>query len=426
MRILFIPSDAGGGFGHVSRCLALSHAAQRRGHESLLLLSDSLHIKRLKKKYSVIPLVSFSFPFFRRKEKGKMPLFIEVPGIEYQAIRDKLYTCSSIVRAIKKLDAIVKKNKPDIIVGDSHLLAWCVSRLNSIPIVQVVRFVNHPYAPSIIWWKDVPSDSIPQDVLHEFNRALEKLSLPSISRVAELLQGDTIMIPSIPEIEPLPLHNNNFFVGDLTVESKVIDQSFQMPAFPKIYPLVYITVGGGALHIDLEPFFMCVINAFSGKPYNVIVSTAGKKYTRLFTQNIDNIAFCDWVPGRSIIACADLVIFHGGYGTMMEVVRAGKPSIVIPFHSEQESNGRRLECLGVACVLSISDAPFQKKEIVSNYYKYSLYMKTEYTLSPSVLRETVQDMIKNESYTQKARALKEKSLQYGGTEMAVDIMEKML
>jgi hypothetical protein len=62
-----------------------------------------------------------------------------------------------------------------------------------------------------------------------------------------------------------------------------------------------------------------------------------------------------WLPGAAMVARADVVLFHGGYGTMMETIRAGVPSVLLPFHTEQEGNGRRLEQNGAAQVLAPVD-----------------------------------------------------------------------
>ena len=71
----------------------------------------------------------------------------------------------------------------------------------------------------------------------------------------------------------------------------------------------------------------------------------------MFTGRAKNIRFFKWVPGKLIISKADLIIFHGGYGTMMESIGYGKRTITVPFHSKQEGNGRRLEQLDYGSVL---------------------------------------------------------------------------
>jgi len=101
-------------------------------------------------------------------------------------------------------------------------------------------------------------------------------------------------------------------------------------------------------------FFEKICDAFRNININIIVSTSRKFPMKDFSNKLPNIDFHQWVPGREVINKSDLIIFHGGYGTMMETAKAGKPSIVIPFHSEQESNGRRLESNGCGKILKIS------------------------------------------------------------------------
>ena len=107
-------------------------------------------------------------------------------------------------------------------------------------------------------------------------------------------------------------------------------------------------------------FFQTILKAFAGKPFRVVVSTSDRFGKDDFPDLPHNIMVFPWVPGKLLISRADLVIFHGGYGTMMECVAYGKPSIVIPFQTEQEGNGRRLEQLGCGALLRLSEERGQR------------------------------------------------------------------
>jgi len=47
-----------------------------------------------------------------------------------------------------------------------------------------------------------------------------------------------------------------------------------------------------------------------------------------------------------MIRHADLVVSHGGNGTIYQALSGGKPVIGIPFHIDQEINLQRVESLG--------------------------------------------------------------------------------
>ena len=64
-----------------------------------------------------------------------------------------------------------------------------------------------------------------------------------------------------------------------------------------------------------------------------------------------NILAIDYIPLESVLPHAAAVIHQGGVGTCAEALRAGVPSLVIPFGFDQPDNGERLRRLGVGRVL---------------------------------------------------------------------------
>ena len=62
----------------------------------------------------------------------------------------------------------------------------------------------------------------------------------------------------------------------------------------------------------------------------------------------ESIFVCDYAPFSVLFPRAVAVIHHGGIGTVGQALRAGKPQLVIPFHTDQFDNAARLVRLGVA------------------------------------------------------------------------------
>jgi rhamnosyltransferase subunit B len=58
-----------------------------------------------------------------------------------------------------------------------------------------------------------------------------------------------------------------------------------------------------------------------------------------------------FAPHAPIFAKADLIVHHAGMGTLAEVLRAGKVSLVLPLANDQFDNGVRLRRRGVAAVI---------------------------------------------------------------------------
>jgi UDP:flavonoid glycosyltransferase YjiC (YdhE family) len=91
----------------------------------------------------------------------------------------------------------------------------------------------------------------------------------------------------------------------------------------------------------------------------------------------------------------------------METVHFGKPSLVLPFHTEQEANGRRLEQHSAACVLS----PAGEKStlmLVQRRWRFGLYaywIQPENPLQPEQLRSSIETILISPKYKQGAESL---------------------
>lgn len=62
-----------------------------------------------------------------------------------------------------------------------------------------------------------------------------------------------------------------------------------------------------------------------------------------------------YLPHDAILTHADFAVHHAGIGSSAAAIRAGIPSIAIPFTHDQPDNARRLRRLGVASVLKPKD-----------------------------------------------------------------------
>jgi sterol 3beta-glucosyltransferase len=59
-----------------------------------------------------------------------------------------------------------------------------------------------------------------------------------------------------------------------------------------------------------------------------------------------DVYFLPWAPHRRLLPLCRAVVHHGGAGTTHAVLRAGKPSVVLPFIFEQQLWARRLQQVG--------------------------------------------------------------------------------
>ena len=65
----------------------------------------------------------------------------------------------------------------------------------------------------------------------------------------------------------------------------------------------------------------------------------------------DNILVRSYLPHSQIFPQSSAIIHHGGIGTTGQVLRAGKPQLVVPHLGDQWDNGKRIERLGTGLML---------------------------------------------------------------------------
>jgi UDP:flavonoid glycosyltransferase YjiC (YdhE family) len=60
-----------------------------------------------------------------------------------------------------------------------------------------------------------------------------------------------------------------------------------------------------------------------------------------------------WVPQQDVLAHAAAVVCHGGSGTMLGALAAGKPTVLTPLFADQPHNAVRVAAVGAGVVTSI-------------------------------------------------------------------------
>lgn len=118
-------------------------------------------------------------------------------------------------------------------------------------------------------------------------------------------------------------------------------------------PLVYVTFGTVAG--SLPPFagvFGQALDALAGLPVQVLM-TVGRTYDVASLGPLPpNARVESWVPQAAVLREAAAVVGHGGFGTTMGALAAGRPQVVVPlFSSDQRINGRHVAAAGAGRTL---------------------------------------------------------------------------
>lgn len=110
-------------------------------------------------------------------------------------------------------------------------------------------------------------------------------------------------------------------------------------------PPVVFTLGSIVAHFEPE-FYHVAAQAAQELGHRAVLLTGNN--TRIPRNLPASILAVDYAPLAQILPRAAVVVHAGGIGTCAESLRAGIPSVVMPFSFDQPDNAERLRRLGVA------------------------------------------------------------------------------
>lgn len=424
-KVLFLPSFGSRGFGHLGPCRVLAQEMSVRGWTVGFAVTVDQSMALQNTGFQVFPLRPLQPP----SQDGFTPAYTCIPDGSLQVLRDGFTTPFHVWKRVNELLKIIARFKPDLLVGDANLLTRICGLRTSIPVVQLVKSIFHPACPRIIWWSDEPIDSKSPDIQPVFNPLHLLWNIPTIRRAEELLQGDLYLVPSIPPLDPLPTGlDKTHIIGPLIPSSQsqaLLPANFPHPSGG---PILYVTFGAGANQHHTLKILQSLHSAFANMPWQVVVSTGNRDEPDAIKEVMPNFHVFRWLPGSLAIQSSDLVIFHGGQATLMEIVACGKPGLVLPYQSEQESNGRRLANQQAGVVLSPFDHPTLRRKIKSRWLwgSFSTWVVPEYEYDPEVILQTVTSLLQSPGYLNAAKQLQSALAEYPGATLAVDTISDWL
>ncbi|SEG58724.1 glycosyltransferase, MGT family [Paenibacillus sp. UNC499MF] len=221
---------------------------------------------------------------------------------------------------------------------------------------------------------------------------------------------------SIPAIEEIPAHAGRlklvYTSRYFQPQAEKLDDSFifagpsiiprqDAPAFPfellreRFPQTVYIAMGT-ILNKNLAFYELC-FEAFGDLPVNVVLSSG--KYTDmepLADRIPDNFIVKPYIAQLDMLQHTDVFITHAGMNSTSEALYYNVPLVMIPLTSDQPLVASRVQELGAGITLD------------------------KHSLSPSVLRDALAEVLSNPRYKRHASLIGESLRQAGGYKLAAD------
>lgn len=178
------------------------------------------------------------------------------------------------------------------------------------------------------------------NVMNIFNKLSGRYRLNKKVTATKCLTGaDITLLTDVPEYFPTRnLPDNYHYIGPLTLKSNIAPPSWWPPKKGE-KPLIYITMGT----TGIGDFFHKVYELFERNGMTAVVTT-GAQVPDMETVD-EQIYVESFLDGDLVMEESDLVVCHGGNGTIYQALLHGKPIIGIPTIPDQGFNMRRVQVL---------------------------------------------------------------------------------
>jgi UDP:flavonoid glycosyltransferase YjiC (YdhE family) len=315
-----------GGAGHLNPLLPFMAAARRRGDEAVVAGPPALR--------EMVELAGYPFrPGGEPPEADVAPIRERLPVApprEASVLGNRdLFGRLATTAMLPRMEQICADWRPDIVLRDpcEYASAVVAHRLE-IPTAQVAISLAEAEMGSI----DAAAPALEK---HRKGLVEELRASPYLTR-----------FPASLDPTPFPA----------TVRFREPASAFagQLPDWwdGSEAPLVYVTLGTVLGHMSIAAgVYRTALNAVAGLGVRVLL-TVGRRFDRSRLGPIPvNVHVEAWVEHADVLAEADLVVCHGGSGTVFGALAAGIPVVVVPVFADQFANGRRIAERGAGLIV---------------------------------------------------------------------------
>lgn len=328
MRVVFSfqPSTA-----HVNLYLPTVRALADRGHD-VLVATAACFLDRIER--AGVSGVAAGVDWTDSDDMGeRWPDFRLVPREQVPAFFIGTICATRLAPAMaESLDEIIDEFSPDLIVRDvTEFGAVVAAERRGLPTASIgfgpapgparhLPLVTGPLSPLR------PDEDEPPDL--QGLAALHCAPTSFIADLASLVDGVHLIRPDV-------------FDGTTTASA-----TLDVTSRPSDRPLVYVSLG---TVFSTPELFQPILDGLADLPIDVIATTGRFAPDELETPA--NATVERYLPNSQLLPSVDLVVTHGGYTTVMGILGAGKPMVVIPFTADHPRNAQQCETMGVAHVL---------------------------------------------------------------------------
>lgn len=336
--------EMGSELGHLANFSALAQGLLARGHRVTLVLKD---LSRAERFVAGMPVTLLQGPGVPRQmgSAGQVRSLAAILSRHSFQSFDTLWSCAYSWRTLFTL------LQPDLVVLDYAPTAQLAMRGLGIPTLLTGFAFGAPPCDAPLrdlspWLgeQDVAKSHAEQEqVLSLANQWLQAQGEPPLGGLSELFAADRLALTQLPELDPDARLRGEEYVGPLQPAQEGRRVTWLTPARRRV--LCYLKPG-----VPLTPLLLaelarqqCEVECFYPAPLPEAWQAWLTPTFRIHAQLLD-------LP--QAMAGADLVVCHGGIGTVSSALLAACPMLLVPLHTEQRGNAEQVVALGAGLYLS--------------------------------------------------------------------------
>ncbi len=382
MRALFTTNP---GSGHWQPLVPFADALRAAGHEVAFATAPA----------TCAAIAALGFRCFRAGEderadeaQARHERAAALPGTEAAA-----WTIPSIfagvwaTRRLPDLLAICADWRPSLLVREDKEYAGCIAaERHALPhaVVQVTAW--RPWVHELL--------------VSPLNRLRTQVGLP-VDPDLEMLYRYLFIVPGPSRFQDpaTPLPRTTHAVRHVAFDRSGCESLPEWVHHLPKRPVVYATMG--TAYNRVEGIHAAILNGLREEPIALIVTVGRDQDPADFGPQPPHIHLERYVPQSLLFPYCDLVINHGGSGTVMAALDHGLPMVIVPLAADQPDNARRCVSLGVARVVAADDR------------------------TPLGIRDAVRAVLRDPGYRRNAMRMREESERLPGPDHAVAWLERL-
>jgi MGT family glycosyltransferase len=395
-KILVMPD--GHWLAHTSRPLEVAKFLRQLGHDVVFAGKGNYMELPRKNEFQIFPIIT---------NDPEPCLIISRNG------RVNYYSYEFMKECVNEEMKLFEKVKPDLVLVDWRHSASTSCELAGIPLASIMNAawtnyniirINAPEHLKITqilgkqittWFAPWIKNFILSYDIKPINKFRRHKGLKPLKNFWDVIKGDINLLVDIPAYGPTKnLPSNFYYVGPIFWEPDVQAPDWLEKLDTK-RPTLYFTMGSSGN----PTFFEQAIEIYGNTEYQCIITTAGMVK---LTNVPNNFFVVDYAPGSKIMEKSNIVICHGGNGTIYQAMSKGVPIIGIPTMHDQEFNLDRVVDLGIG--IHLSELKFQHTHLLT----------------------AVEKILTNKSYTENAIYYKNILESYNGPSKGAQIIDSYL